>query len=490
MDVKLENLHFDNTYSRLPEVFFERVRPTAFGKTHLISFNPSAARLIDLDPDEATRQEFYETMGGKRLLSGSEPIAMLYAGHQFGHYVPQLGDGRAILLGEVRNSRGEKWDIQLKGAGLTRFSRDGDGRAVLRSTIREYLCGEAMAGLGIPTTRALCITGGNEGVFREQPEPAAMLIRMAPTHVRFGSFEVFFYRRQYDHLKTLADYVIFEHFPSLIDDADKYARFIAEISRRTGEMIAHWQAIGWAHGVMNTDNMSILGLTLDYGPYGFMDDFTPTFVPNHSDHQGRYSFQNQPDIGYWNIRAITQALSPLLEEATILSAPEIYEDTLLNTYSALMQAKLGLQETHEGDDTLRRDLLAQMHNNHVDYTNFFRALGNFTQNDPAANVEIRRQFSDHKGFDWWGERYHARLNAEHSVDNARKARMDQCNPKYILRNYLVQVAIQRATEQQDYSEIDRLLALLRHPFTEQPEMEGYASPPPDWGKHLVLSCSS
>jgi len=261
----------------------------------------------------------------------------------------------------------------------------------------------------------------------------------------------------------------------LINDSDPYARFLAEVARRTGVMIAHWQAVGWAHGVMNTDNMSILGLTLDYGPYGFMDDFNPAFVPNHSDNQGRYSFQNQLDVGYWN---------------NVLGAPEIYEETMLKTYADLMQAKLGLQETHEGDDKLRRDLFAQMHSNHVDFTNFFRALGNFNQDDPTANSKIRDQFLDREGFDWWAERYQVRLKTENSVDAERKARMDRCNPKYILRNYLVQVAIQRATEQQDYSEIDRLLELLRHPFDDQPEMNDYAAPPPDWGKRLVVSCSS
>jgi len=487
---KLEQITFDNTYARLPEAFYERVMPTGFDQTHLVSFNPSAAELIDLDPDEAKRPEFHEAFGGKLLLPGSDPVAMLYSGHQCGHYVPQLGDGRAILLGEARNSRGEKWDLQLKGAGLTRFSRDGDGRAVLRSTIREYLCGEAMHGLGIPTTRSLCIIGGDEGVLRERPEPGAMLIRMAQSHIRFGSFEVFFYRKQHDHLKTLADYVIAEHFPSFKEDPNKYARLVAEVARRTGVMIAQWQAVGWAHGVLNTDNMSILGLTLDYGPYGFMDDFNPAFIPNHSDHHGRYSFQNQPDIGYWNIRAIAQALSPLLEEADVLGAPEIYEETMLQTYADLMQAKLGLKETHEGDDKLRRDLLAQMHSNHVDYTNFFRSLGNFSQDDPEANSEIRNLFLDREGFDWWAERYRARLKTENSIDADRKIRMDRCNPKYVLRNYLAEVAIQQATEHQDYSEIDRLLELLHHPYDDQPGMDAYAASPPDWGRQIVVSCSS
>lgn len=486
----LENLNFENTYAQLPDVFYERVMPSGFEHTHLVSFNPSAADLIDLDPDEAKRPEFHQAFGGKLLLPGSDPIAMLYSGHQFGHYVPQLGDGRAILLGEVRNSRGETWDLHLKGAGLTRFSRDGDGRAVLRSTIREYLCGEAMHGLGIPTTRSLCIIAGNEVVLRERPEPGAMLVRLAPTHVRFGSFEVFFYRKQYDHLRTLADYVIAEHFPMWKKDQDRYARLLAEVAQRTAIMIAHWQAVGWAHGVMNTDNMSILGLTLDYGPFGFMDDCNPGFIPNHSDHHGRYSFQNQPDIGYWNIRALAQALSPLVEESEVHRAPERYEEIFEKTYAAFMQAKLGLQETHHGDEHLRRDLLALLHHNHLDYTNFFRALANFKIDDPMGNSQLRDLFLDREGFDWWAERYQARLKAERSVGADRKLRMNRCNPKYILRNYLAQVAIQRATEHQDYSEIDRLLALLHHPFEEQPDMEEYAAPPPDWGKQIVVSCSS
>ncbi len=486
----LETLNFDNTYARLPEAFFERVMPTAFDTPHMVSVNPAAAALIDLDPGETARPEFAGGLCGKYPLPGSDPIAMLYAGHQFGHYVPQLGDGRAILLGEVRNRHGETWDLHLKGGGLTRFSRDGDGRAVLRSTIREYLCGEAMQGLGIPTTRSLCIIGGEEAVLRERVETGAMLVRLAPSHVRFGTFEVFFYRRQYDHLKTLADYVIARHFPQLGAGSDRYARLLHEVAGRTGTLIAQWQAVGWAHGVMNTDNMSILGLTLDYGPYGFMDDFAPGFVPNHSDHRGRYSFQNQPDIGYWNIRALAQALSPLVEDTDVVQAPAWYEETMHATYANLMQAKLGLTDIREGDDKLRRDVLALMHDSHVDYTNFFRALGSFHQDNPSANAPVRDQFLNREGFDWWADRYRTRLKAERSVDAERKTRMDACNPKYILRNYLVHVAIERATQHRDYSEIDRLRELLCRPFDDRPEMNDYAAPPPDWGKRLALSCSS
>jgi len=487
---QLEHLNFENSYVTLPEVFFHRVKPTPFSAAQTISVNSDAAALLDLNLDQLTRAEFPEYMCGNLPLPGSEPLAQLYAGHQFGHYVPQLGDGRAILLGEVRNARGEKWDLHLKGAGLTRYSRDGDGRAVLRSTIREYLCGEAFHGLGIPTTRSLCIIGGEETVYRETAERGAMLVRMAPSHVRFGTFEVFFYRKQHDLLKVLADYVIAEHFPDFIDSAEKYSQMLLEVAKRTGQMIAQWQAVGWAHGVMNTDNMSILGLTMDYGPYGFMDAFNPGFIPNHSDHQGRYSYQNQPDIGYWNIRALAQALSPLVDPAEIPKAPEMYESTMVNTYAELMRGKLGLQESHDGDDRLTTNLLSLMQANQVDYTNFFRALGDFHQDDPEANTPIRDMFIDREGFDRWALKYQDRLLAEHSQDADRRTRMNQCNPKYVLRNYLVQVAIQLANDEHDYSEIDCLLQLLRDPFAEQPEMEAYAGLPPDWAKRISVSCSS
>src|SRR5678815_1998486 len=298
----LETLSFDNTYAQLPESFYARVNPTPFASPpYLVSFNPAAAELIDLDSDQAKRPEFAGLFGGSMLAPGMEPLAMLYSGHQFGVYVPQLGDGRAILLGEVKNDRDERWDLHLKGAGMTPFSRDGDGRAVLRSTIREYLCSEAMHRLGIPTTRALCIVGSDERVYREQIETAATLLRMAPTHVRFGTFEIFYYRQQHEHLKVLADYVIAQFFAHLREADDKYARFFTEVVERTAKLIAQWQAVGWAHGVMNTDNMSILGLTLDYGPFGFMDDYDAGFICNHSDHNGRYAFNQQPYIGLWNL---------------------------------------------------------------------------------------------------------------------------------------------------------------------------------------------
>ncbi len=487
---KLEELCFDNTYARLPEVFYERVKPTSFPNPYVVSLNPSAADLLDLDHSEFTRLDFPEYFCGAKLLPGSDPIAMLYSGHQFGHYVPQLGDGRAILLGEVRNQNGERWDLQLKGAGLTRFSRDGDGRAVLRSTIREYLCGEAMHGLGIPTTRSLCIVAGEEIVLRERPEPGAMLLRMAPSHVRFGSFEVFFYRRQHDYLKILADYVIDLHYPHVREADNPYVCLLHEVAVRTGHLVAQWQAVGWAHGVLNTDNMSILGLTLDYGPYGFMERYDPTFICNHSDHHGRYAFQNQPDIGYWNIRALAQALSPFTDEKDVRGAPEVYEQAMLEKYAELMRAKLGLVESHPGDDKLVTDLLNLMDSSRVDYTNLFRALGDFQQDTLTVNLGLRDRFLHREAFDDWAGRYCERLLAEKSQDEERKVRMDRVNPKYVLRNHLAERAIQQATREHDYSEIDRLRELLSHPFQEQPGMEDYALPSPEGSPPVIVSCSS
>ena len=484
----LEDLRFDNTYARLPESFFARVMPTSLPSPYLVSFNPDAAALIDLDPDEAKRPEFAEVFSGNKLLPGSDPIAMLYYGHQFGVYAGQLGDGRALLLGEVRNGAGWKWDLHLKGAGQTPFSRDGDGRAVLRSCIREYLCGEAMHVLGIPTTLSLCIVACEEGVLRETVEPGAMLLRMAQTHVRFGSFEAFYYRRRYDDLARLADYVIEQTFPHLAGEPDRHARLFAEAGLRTAHLIAAWQAVGFAHGVMNSDNMSIAGLTLDYGPYGFMEAYNPGFICNHSDHHGRYAFHHQGDIGYFNLRCLAQALSPLVPAASIQAALEAYETAYAARLLGLMRAKLGLHETRPEDATLIGRLLDLLQSDHVDYTSFFRSLSQFRQGE--KNETLRDFFLHRDVFDDWAGGYRQRLGAEGSRDDERGPRMNQLNPKYVLRNYLAQVAIERAVRERDFSEIDRLRELLRDPFAEQPAMESYAAPPPEWGRNIIVSCSS
>ena len=317
----LDDLHFDNTFARLPEVFYRRVKPTALPAPYLVSFNEKAAELIGLDAKEAAKPEFVEYFTGNKMLAGSEPISAIYAGHQFGTFVSQLGDGRAISLGETINENGERFDIQLKGAGMTPFSRMGDGRAVLRSTIREYLCSEAMNALGIPTTRSLCITGSDAPVYRETVETAAVLTRLAPTHVRFGSFELFYYRGQYDRVRELADYVIGEFYPQFESAENKYLEFLREVISRTAKLIAAWQSIGFAHGVMNTDNMSILGLTIDYGPFGFLDEFDAGFICNHSDYAGRYAFDQQPMVGMWNLYKLAQTFIPLIE---VVEAEDMY----------------------------------------------------------------------------------------------------------------------------------------------------------------------
>ena len=492
---KLDRLNFDNSFARLPDSFHSRLSPTPLPDPYLVSFNANAACLIDLDGAESSRADFAEHFAGNRLPPGAEPLSMLYAGHQFGHFVPQLGDGRAILLGEIRNRAGELWDVQLKGAGITPYSRQGDGRAVLRSSIREYLCSEAMHGLGIPTSRALCIVGSDEEVYRESIETAAVLTRLAPSHVRFGSFEVFFSRGQYQQIAELADYVIARHFPHIAENALKYQLFLNEVTQRTARLMAQWQAVGFSHGVMNTDNMSILGLTFDYGPFGFMESYDPGYICNHSDPRGRYAYDQQPQIGLWNLACLAQALSPLIPMEQAHEVLDGYAPAYHRHYAELMGAKLGLEKNDEDDIQLIGSLLEIMHAGGIDYTNLFRSLGNFDSSDGATNDMLRDRFIDPEGsngaaFDAWAEAYKARLKQQSGTDRERKARMDAVNPKYILRNYLAQNAIGLAEKQRDFSEIDRLLALLAKPFDEQPGMESYAAVPPDWARQIEVSCSS
>ncbi len=487
----LEQLPFDNTFARLPPAFYTRLAPTPFPTGHfLLSFNPDVAQLLGIDPAEAARPEFIQYLSGQRPWPGTEPLAMLYAGHQFGHYVPQLGDGRAILLGEVRNPHGEKWDLQLKGGGLTPYSRQGDGRAVLRSTIREYLCSEAMHGLGIPSSRALCIIGSEAEVYREQIETGAMLIRVAPSHVRFGSFEVFFYRDQPEQLKQLADYVITHHYPEIQDGPDKYITFFNTVVQRTATLMAQWQAVGFAHGVMNTDNMSILGITLDYGPFGFIEEFQPDYICNHSDHQGRYAFDQQPNIGLWNLTCLAQALTPLISVKAAQQCLAGYEPTFIRHYYDLMRQKLGLQETNEDSVQLVNGWLSLLQQDTRDYTLTCRALSGFDSTASATNTALRDRFISRLDFDQWAAAYKSRLQKENSVDAQRQEKMDQINPKYILRNYLAQAAIEKATVNKDYTEIERLRTLLMNPFAEQPGFQHYAAEPPDWAKSIEVSCSS
>jgi len=485
----LEKLHFDNTYARLPEIFYRRVKPTALPEPYLVSFNEKAAELIGLDPKEVTNPEFVEYFCGNKLLPNSAPVSAIYAGHQFGTFVSQLGDGRAILLGEAVNEMGERFDVQLKGAGLTPFSRMGDGRAVLRSTIREYLCSEAMHALRIPTTRSLCIVGSDAPVYRETVETAAILTRLAPTHVRFGSFELFYYRGQYDQVRTLTDYVITEFYPHHQTAENKYLKFLREAIHRTARLIAQWQAIGFAHGVMNTDNMSIVGLTIDYGPFGFLDEYDAGFICNHSDYTGRYAFDQQPNVGLWNLYKLAQTLIPLIEPEEAEAALGEYQTVFINEFFKLMRAKLGLENEQPEDKELIFGLLETLQTNQIDYTRFFRRLGDFKCATDEKNNLLQGMFLDPSSFDDWAEKYKNRLANENSIDDKRRGRMLKTNPKYILRNHVAQQAIEKA-EKGEYTETDMLLKVLQQPFDEQPEMERFAEPPTADAKRIVVSCSS
>lgn len=491
---KLNELRFDNSFARLPEAFYSCVTPTPLPSPYLVAFSHSAAELLDVDPQQFRSEMAARAFIGAELLPGSEPLAALYAGHQFGHYVPQLGDGRAILLGEVVGRQGQSWELQLKGAGLTPYSRDGDGRAVLRSSIREFLCSEAMAALGIPTTRALCLYGSDEEVYRERIETAAVVTRMAPSFVRFGSFEVFFYRNQYHRLGELAEHVIERHYPHLQGRPERYAELLGEVVQRTARLIAQWQLVGFAHGVLNTDNMSILGLTLDYGPFGFLDRYDPGFICNHSDYQGRYAFDRQPSIGLWNLTCLAQAMLPLLDEngeAAAARAQAIlqrYETALVAAYADGMRAKLGLLEAGDDDQQLSASLLGLMEQQQADYTLTFRNLAGLQRagGDAAA---IRDLFVERAAFDRWAADYRARLAQEAREDAQRQAAMRAVNPRFVLRNYLAQEAIE-AAENQDFTVLEQLAGVLARPFDEQPEAARFASLPPAWADEIAVSCSS
>jgi uncharacterized protein YdiU (UPF0061 family) len=475
----------------LGDAFVERRAPTPLPDPYLVAFNPDAAALLDLDAAESASPVFTRLAAGNALFGGKQPTAAIYAGHQFGIFVPQLGDGRAISLGEIENARGERWEWQLKGAGITAFSRFADGRAVLRSTIREYLCSEAMHHLGIPTTRALAIAGSDQPVFREEPETAAVLSRLAASFVRFGSFELFHSRRQYAHVKTLADHTIERFFPNIAQagERERYALFLREAVERTAHLVALWQSVGFAHGVLNTDNMSILGLTLDYGPFGFMESYEPGFICNHTDEGGRYAFDRQPEIGLWNCYVLASALSSLVEKPDAQAALDAYERVYRARFLDLMRAKLGLETAEDADAGVIAAFLQVLEASHADYTIAFRRLASLGREPSSADAALGELFSAREAWEAWQARYRARLGRERRTDEARRAAMLRVNPKFVLRNYLAQQAI-AAAQQRDFSEIARLHAVLRAPFDEQPENDAYAQPAPEWAKSLSVSCSS
>nr|WP_218168390.1 YdiU family protein [Pseudomonas veronii] len=479
---------FDNRFARLGDAFSTHVLPEPLDEPRLVVASDAAMALLDLDPAVAETPVFAELFGGHKLWAEAEPRAMVYSGHQFGSYNPQLGDGRGLLLGEVYNRAGEHWDLHLKGAGQTPYSRMGDGRAVLRSSIREFLASEALHALNIPSSRALCVIGSSTPVWREKQERGAMVLRLARSHVRFGHFEYFYYTQKPEQQAALAEHVLKLHFPECQEQPEPYLAMFREVVERNAALIAKWQAYGFCHGVMNTDNMSILGITFDFGPFAFLDDFDAHFVCNHSDHEGRYSFSNQVPIGQWNLSALAQALTPFISVDALKETLGLYLPLYQAHYLDLMRRRLGLTSAEDDDQKLLERLLQLMQNSGVDYTLFFRRLGD----EPAALAvaRLRDEFVDRNGFDAWADAYKARVarDGEYSEEQ-RRARMHAVNPLYILRNYLAQNAI-TAAESGDYSEVRRLHEVLRKPFEEQAGMEQYAQRPPDWGKHLEISCSS
>jgi uncharacterized protein YdiU (UPF0061 family) len=486
--MELTALQWDNRFARLPEIFYHRVEPTSVPSPHLVAWNPELAAMMGLTDDPTTNPELLDLLAGNGVLPEMAPLAAIYAGHQFGVWVPQLGDGRAILLGEVVAPDRSRWELQLKGAGMTRFSRMGDGRAVLRSTIREYLASEAMHALGIPTTRALAIVGSPLPVYREQTETAAILARVAPTHVRFGSFELFASRRMQPEVQQLADMVITDHFPELLalPAAERYAAWYREVVDRTARLMAHWTAVGFQHGVMNTDNFSITGLTIDYGPYGWMERYDPQWICNHSDHAGRYAFAQQPMVGLWNCSRLGEALYPLVSEADALAALEGYRDAFDTAVGERFRAKLGLTTVDPADAVLVAVWLELLQQSEADYTRSFRALSHWLPDDAAALAALRAEIRDHAGLDAWLDRWSARLAAEGTAPEARRAAMLAVNPKYVLRNWIAQDAIDNALTG-NVGRVDEIRTLLNTPFDEHPEMERYAMP---GSEEIVVSCSS
>ncbi|WP_101960900.1 protein adenylyltransferase SelO [Vibrio harveyi] len=485
-----EGVNFTHRFSDLPSAFFTYVTPQPLDNTRWVVWNGEFAKQFGLP--ESANEELLNVFAGQNEFASFAPLAMKYAGHQFGVYNPDLGDGRGLLLAEMQHQNGTWFDLHLKGAGLTPYSRMGDGRAVLRSTIREYLCSEAMAGLGIPTTRALGMMDSDTPVYREKMEYGALLIRIAETHIRFGHFEHFFYTNQLSEQKYLADKVIEWYFPDCLEVEKPYAAMFETIVEKTSVMIAYWQAYGFAHGVMNTDNMSILGQTFDYGPFGFLDDYDPNYICNHSDYQGRYAFEQQPRIALWNLSALAHSLSPLVQREDLETALGKFEMRLSQKFSELMRAKLGLLTKIEEDGRLFEAMFELLNQNKTDYTRFFRELSNLDVNSSQAVIDL---FINREAASAWVDLYLARCELE--VDErgecvsaeTRCEKMRRANPKYILRNYLAQLAIDKA-EEGDFSEVSRLAELLKRPYDEQPELDDYAKLPPEWGKKMEISCSS
>ncbi len=460
---------FSNTYATLPERFYARLPPTPVPAPRLIALNTALAAQLGLHPDDLTA----DVLSGNVVPPGADPMALAYAGHQFGNFVPQLGDGRANLLGEVNGH-----DIQLKGAGRTPFSRGGDGRAALGPVLREYLIAEAMHALGIPTTRALAAVATGETVVRETALPGAIVTRVAASHIRVGTFQYFAARKDDDGVRTLADYAIARHYPN----AASYRAFLEATIARQAELVARWLLVGFIHGVMNTDNCSIAGETIDYGPCAFMDAYDPATVFSSIDRQGRYAYGNQPRIAVWNLARLAETLLPLLDDAED-KAVEIAQECLAGfgptfeaAYFGGLRRKIGLAIERDGDNALVQDLLKAMADNQADFTLTFRGLCNAAVK-PERDAAVRDLFVDPTVYDAWAARWRQRLAFEIATPEARHAAMRAVNPAYIPRNHNVEAALEAAIERDDLAPFEELLAVLSHPFDDQPSMARYAAPP-------------
>ena len=477
------NIPFDNSYVRLPDRFYASVLPTPVAAPRLVKVNSELATRLGIDPATLASPEGVEVHAGNRIASGSEPIAAAYAGHQFGQFVPQLGDGRAILLGEVVDRDGVRRDIQLKGSGPTPFSRRGDGRAALGPVLREYLVSEAMAALGIPTTRALAAVTTGQPVLREDVLPGAVLTRVASSHIRVGTFQFFAARGDTEALRALADHAIARHYPEAAGAENPYRALLEGVVRRQGALIAQWMPVGFIHGVMNTDNMSIAGETIDYGPCAFMDAYDPATVFSSIDRQGRYAYGNQPAIGLWNLTRLAESLLPLLdanEDKAIAEAQQalsLYADSFNGAHLGGLARKIGLDRVRDGDAELIQDLLDRMAKNKADFTLTFRRLADAATDEGADGV-VAALFETPADFHEWAAAWRRRLAGETGDAAARRTAMQAVNPAYIPRNHRVEAAIEAAEERSDFAPFEELLEVLAKPFEERTQFAAYAEAPP------------